>query len=82
MKSKKRKKKTGSLWISDSIQKMRIDAINQYLKKYNWLEEDKSLNVFKIINFKEHFSKTENLNFEEAVDAIRIYEKIDFTKES
>jgi hypothetical protein len=47
-----------------------MDATVQYKNEY--------LNVFNIVKFKENFSQTENLSFEQAVDAVRAYEKIDF----
>lgn len=72
------KSRSYSRYVSPFIQKMRIDAMQQYLQKYDWLKGNIDLNVFEVIKFKEYFPKTENLDFEEAIDAVRIYEKIDF----
>lgn len=68
-----------SSWVKGSIDGMRIDAMRIYLEKNNWLEEDIFLNVFNIVKFKENFSQTENLTFEQAIEAVKIYEKIDST---
>lgn len=64
-----------------SMQKLHVDAMQQYLKKYDWLKGNVDLNIFEVVKFKEHFPKTENLDFKEAVDAVRIYEKINFNLE-
>jgi hypothetical protein len=77
-----------SKWVNSSFDNMRTDAMRIYLEKNDWLEKDVNLNVFNIVKFKEHFfsfyisdiyqiGQTENLTFEQAIEAIRIYEKID-----
>lgn len=77
-------------WVDSCYNKMRTDAMRIYLEKNDWLEKDVSLNVFNIVKLKEHFSlfyvsdiyqvgQTENLTFEQAIEAVRIYEKIDST---
>ena len=79
-----------SSWVVSSYDKMRTDAMKIYLEKNDWLEKDASLNVFNIVKLKEHFclfyvsdiyqvGQTENLTFEQAIEAVRVYEKIDST---
>jgi hypothetical protein len=79
-----------SSWVVTSYDKMRTDAMKIYLEKNDWLKKDVNLNVFNIVRLKEHFSlfyvsdiyqigQTENLTFEQAIEAVRIYEKIDST---
>jgi hypothetical protein len=55
---------------------MRIDAMRIYLEENDWMQSDVSLNSFNIVNFKEHFLQTENLSLEQAIDAVRVYDKI------
>lgn len=74
--SKKRRVSSGFI---SNWQGMRDDAMAQYLAKYDWLEGNQELRNFNILKHKEHFSKTENLDFEEAINAVRIYEKINIT---
>ncbi len=75
--AKASKKKVLANYNSRYMQKMRYDAMRQYLCKHDWLEGNIDLDDFSIVKLKNHFSKTENLDFEEAINAVRIYEKID-----
>jgi hypothetical protein len=53
----------------------RYDAMNSYLSKNNWLEFDKERDCFKICKHEDCFEKIDNLDFEEAINAVRVYEK-------
>jgi metal-responsive CopG/Arc/MetJ family transcriptional regulator len=76
--AKASKKKVLANCNKPHIQEIILDAMRQYLQKHDWLQGNDQLNSFNIIKLKEHFSKTEDLDFEEAIDAVRIYEKINF----
>lgn len=70
------KKRRASCNFVSNWQGMRDDAMAQYLAKHDWLEGNQELRRFNILKHKEHFSKTENLDFEEAINAVRVYEKL------
>lgn len=57
------------------IQKLRYEAMTIYLKKNNWLTFDENTGLFNIAKHKEVFDKIENLDFEEAINSVRVYEK-------
>lgn len=62
----------GTLVIIDI---MRYDAMIQYLEKHDWLIYNETTESFDIKKHQEVFDKINNLEFEEAIDAVRIYEK-------
>lgn len=55
--------------------KYRYDAMTMYLEKHDWLILNQTTGLFDIKKHFEVFEKIDNLEFEEAIDAVRIYEK-------
>lgn len=55
--------------------KYRYDAMTIYLEKHDWLILNQTTGLFDIKKHLEVFKKTDNLEFEEAISAVIIYEK-------
>jgi len=55
--------------------KIRFDAMDLYLNNHDWIAFCPESKSFKILRHQEHFEKIDGLEFEEAINAVRVYEK-------